>query len=325
MGLMGSCRADAGTTRQGSFFADNWRGKPSTGLCEASVVRIDSSAAENLLRREFEAVAAGESVDASWQHKVEELSKLCEAPGSSRTHIAFLGTAMVAKAVNLQADLLAIKPNHAEGNPNAFSARTLCHTVLVPLSAELGFHIGVTGREPLNNQPYFRMKRLGDGTPVHARARPAFNYMIGLGKELQRIRTHTEAKTALRSFLAVRRGYLPQYPGQKAEDLRISEHSFLAAVAKFVGESSGGGRRAQAAVAELVDISAGEYRVANVRINDPSRHYPGDVAIRSKSDPDEWAQAIEVRDKRPYCNQAVCAPSRNNLLLESRSSPMGFS
>jgi hypothetical protein len=44
----------------------------------------------------------------------------------------------------------------------------LCHSVLVPLSAELGFSLGVTGREPLNNQPYFRMTRLDDGTPVHA-------------------------------------------------------------------------------------------------------------------------------------------------------------
>src|SRR5690606_2457501 len=99
-------------------------------------------------------------------------------------HIAFLATAMLAKAVDRRADLFAIKPTHAPGNLNAFSARTLCHSVIVPLAAELGFSIGVTGREPLNNQPYFRMTRLGDDTPVHPGGRAAFDYMVELVREL---------------------------------------------------------------------------------------------------------------------------------------------
>ena len=48
------------------------------------------------------------------------------------------------------------------------SADSGCHSVLVPAAAELGISLGVTGREPLNNQPYFRMTRLGDNQPVHA-------------------------------------------------------------------------------------------------------------------------------------------------------------
>jgi hypothetical protein len=63
------------------------------------------------------------------------------------------------KSVNRKADLYAIKPTHAADNENAFSARTLCHSVIVPVAAELGISLGVTGREPLNNQPYFRMTR----------------------------------------------------------------------------------------------------------------------------------------------------------------------
>jgi hypothetical protein len=49
-------------------------------------------------------------------------------------------------------------PKHAPGNDNAFSARALAENVLVPLSAELGISLGVTGRQPLNNQPYFRCR-----------------------------------------------------------------------------------------------------------------------------------------------------------------------
>src|SRR5580658_10419921 len=127
-------------------------------------MRIDKPRAAALFRAEAKQAATGK-VDAAWTQKVEKLSQLCEE-GVSKTHIAFLGTEMLAKAMDRRVDLFAIKPDHAPDNPNAFSARTLCHTVLVPLSAELGVSIGVTGREPLNNQPYFRMTRLGDDTPV---------------------------------------------------------------------------------------------------------------------------------------------------------------
>jgi hypothetical protein len=65
-----------------------------------------------------------------------------------------------------------IKPNLARANANAYSARTLCHTVLVPLAAELGFNIGVTGREPLDNQPYLRMTRLGEWRGLEEPKRP---------------------------------------------------------------------------------------------------------------------------------------------------------
>jgi hypothetical protein len=87
-------------------------------------------------------------------------------------------------------------PNLARANANAYSARTLCHTVLVPLAAELGFNIGVTGREPLNNKPYLRMTRLGDDTPVHQGGRAPFLFMLELVEELAsaRLRSSTFAE-----------------------------------------------------------------------------------------------------------------------------------
>jgi hypothetical protein len=117
-------------------------------------MRINKNRAIAVFREEAEYAESGD-LDALWVEKVEEFSRLCEE-SVSKTHIAFLGTAMLAKSVNHEADLFAIKPDHAPDNPLAFSARTLCHGIIVPLSAELGISIGVTGREPLNNQPYFR-------------------------------------------------------------------------------------------------------------------------------------------------------------------------
>ncbi len=137
---------------------------------------IDKTEAERIFRAQW--LRSEENLPASkWQKKIERFSQLCEQ-GRTKTHIAFLGTSLLAKAVDLDVDLYAIKPRHAPNNPQAYSARSLCHTVLVPLSAELGIDIGVTGREPLNNQPYFRMTRLDDGTPIHGSSRAAFEYML---------------------------------------------------------------------------------------------------------------------------------------------------
>jgi hypothetical protein len=249
--------------------------------------------APDVARAVFRAEAEpGLPVNAGWTRKVEELSRLCEVGGSA-THIAFLVTAMLAKSVDGAADLYAIKPTHSDGNQNAFSARTLCHGVIVPLAAELGVNIGVNGREPLNNQPYFRMVRLGDGTPVAARAKPAFDYMTTLVKELQSY-TPARARVALRAFIKVRRRYQTVYATNNGT-LAVTWVTLATAVERLVAENSEGGRRAQAAAAGLFDVFAGADRVESGRINDPSRHYPGDIAVRSAAG--GWEKAIEVRDK----------------------------
>jgi len=257
-------------------------------------MKIDKTAAMAVLKEEAR-LSEKEAVDANWVAKVEKLSQLC-ADGVSKTHIAFLGTVMLAKSMNREADLYAIKPTHAQDNENAFSARTLCHGVLVPVAAELGISIGVTGREPLNNQPYFRMNRLGDDTPVHPGGRAAFDYMLGLVEELSKLRARRDAREALRAFVAVRRRYQTRYATPDGKITITPEH-LAALIATFVKENSEGGRRAQAVVAGLLDVFAGTGRVESGRINDPSRKYPGDICVRIVEDPEEWEKAIEVRDK----------------------------
>lgn len=257
-------------------------------------IRIDKKEAAALVRRAA-TEADREEFDRNWFEKVEMLSQLCEQ-GGSRTHIAFLGTGLIAKAVRLDVDLRAIKPQHAGDNPRAFSARTLCHSVLVPLAAELGISIGVTGREPLNNQPYFRMTRLGDSTPVHAGARAAFDYTVKLIDELENVATQEQARAALAAFIAERRRYQPNYIVPEGETM-IAPGSLPVAIEALVRDASENGRRAQAAVAGLMDAFAGPERVASGRVNDPSRRHPGDVCVRAVTDSEVWEKAFEVRDK----------------------------
>jgi len=255
-------------------------------------MKLSKARAADLLR---ELAEDKQALEPEWARKVEELSRLC-AEGVSKTHIAFLGTVMLAKSLEARADLHAIKPNHAPGNPYAFSARSLCHSVLVPLAAEVGVNIGVTEREPLNNQPYFRRTRLGDDTPVHAGGRAAFDYMMGLVKELQDLPDERSARRALHAFVHVRKRYQPRYEDLDGETA-ITPDKLIAAIVRLVRDNSEQGKRAQAIVAGLMDMFAGPERVESGRINDPSRKHPGDVCVRSKDDPDAWEKAIEVRDK----------------------------
>lgn len=253
-------------------------------------MKIDKEIAKRLVREQ----ASRHDAPAEWIAKVEQLSRLCEE-GISKTHIAFLATAMLAKACDKRVDLYAIKPQHAVNTDGAFSARVLCHSVLVPLSAELGINLGVTGREPLNNQPYFRMTRLDDGTPVHPGGRAAFDYMLELVQELQDS-TEEEATSALGAFITVRRRYQPKYDDHDA-GLTVRPDRLAHLIKRFVVDNSENGKRAQAVAAGLMDVAVGDNRVESGQINDPSRRHPGDVCVRSVTDPDIWEKAMEVRDK----------------------------
>ena len=261
-------------------------------------IRFDKRKAEQIVR----AAAAVDHVDTDWLQRVEKLSELCKA-GGAMTHIAFVGTAMIAKALRVDVDLFAIKPKHAPRNPKAYSARSLCHTVLVPLAADLGFSLGVTGREPLNNQPYFRIRKVGDETPIRERGREAFNFMERLVMELQVLRTTKDAQAALAAYIAARRGHQARYAPPPGE-IAISAEELCQAVRALVRDDSEGGRRAQAVVAGLMDALAGPDRVESDRINDPGRTHPGDVRVRSAAEPGAWEKAFEIRDK-PVSNSDV--------------------
>ena len=257
-------------------------------------IRFDKDEAAALVRGAAADADAGQ-LDPRWLAKVARLSRLCEA-GGSRTHIAFLGTAMLAKALRLDVDLLAIKPSKDRENPGAYSARNLCHQVLVPLAVDLGVSLGVTGREPLNNQPYFRIARLGDDTPVRQSGRAAFDHMRNLVNELQGLRAKEEARAALAAFIAERRQHQARYV-LPAGETPISPEELSEAVRSLVREGAEGGRLAQAVVAGLMDTFASPERVESGRVNDPSRRHPGDVCVRAVDAADVWEKAFEIRDK----------------------------
>lgn len=196
----------------------------------------------------------------------------------------------------MEADVYAVKAN--ADTPGAYSARGLGHGVLVPNAPRLDINLGVTGREPLNNQPYFRIMRVSRDIPIRGNARPALEKVCDILEQLDQVGSEREARAALRAFIHVRRKHSPTYGRLQAVAEGMSADRLAEAIESFVSEKSEGGRRAQAVVAGLMDLFAGRQRVETGRINDPDRHFPGDVGVRTPDGECEWEKVIEVRDKR---------------------------
>ena len=226
-----------------------------------------------------------------WEDHVRRLSRACEhAP---KTHITFLGTVLLAKATDPAVDVFALKVS--AGTPGAYYARNLATAVLVPGAWEFRIHLGVTGREPLNNQPYFRDPVVSRDMTVSAGGREPLGVVCDLLEILSPIESRETLLRALASFIKIRRDYLYEAPPYTPLRPGVTQTDFWQLIRDFVAEDSEGGRRAQAVAAGLLDLVDGPEWVKTGRINDPDRHFSGDVALLR---PDGSPHTVfEVRDK----------------------------
>ena len=251
---------------------------------------IDAKRARAVLFEEAKRAEA-EPGSAAWAARLEELDRLC---GSiARTHIAALGTAILAKAVDANVDVYALK--RTGGGPRAYVARALAKDVLAAHAPELEMDIGVYGREPLNNQPYFREKRIHREMPVKANARAALGYLVDCLDLLDRIETEEKAREVLRTYIRLRRQHFRRPTVAAAADA-VTAEELATRIAAFTKSSSEGGKRAQAAAAGILQAAFGKDRVRTTRVNDPDRTLPGDVGV-VHAEGDGWLQVFEVRDK----------------------------
>lgn len=205
----------------------------------------------------------------------------------SKTYTPALGTVLLARATDARADPLSIK---AEFGSNTYSLRTLGHGVLVPAARELGFSIRNTGREPLNNQPFFRydhmsaIDRVRD-KPGHARFVAGARKIGNLGRD--------ESLAALAAFLRVALEQAQQLESYTIDDDALTLQRVTAVVIDFLSDGADLPRKVQALVAAAFDVTHDDVR--SRRLNDPSRDYPGDVHAFEADLP---ILAVEARAKR---------------------------
>ena len=255
-------------------------------------IKLDYKIARKVL---LEASALAEQGQASsrWNEHIERLSEACRS--TPKTHIAFIGTALLARSTDQRIDVHSL---HARAKPaGAYSARSLAKDVLVPLSRDLRVHLGVTGREPLNNQPYFHNDVVNRQMNVKGNARVALNLVCDLLDELSAIHDRGELLAALAAFIEVRRKYWATAQDYFAPETTFAFADLLKWIDSFVKVDSEGGRRAQAVAAGLMDVVEGDENVETGRVNDPDRHFPGDVAAYSRGKERKVVRVLEVRDK----------------------------
>ncbi|MCX4421082.1 restriction endonuclease, SacI family [Streptomyces mirabilis] len=249
-------------------------------------IRIDKRTAAYVLRAAFTEATEANDLPEYWIHLAQTLREE-EAP---RTYTPALCVALLARACNEAVDPLSIKDVYSD---RTYSHRTLAHGVLVPLSVELGFDLKATGREPLNNQPFFRYDHYSEIERIQRSARP---YFERLQSALQMVDTEGYTRQQAQSALAAVLTVCIEANRKKQRVVSgssIVEASLIAQTEAFVTSGADMPRKLQACVAAALDMTYPE--VASRRLNDPSRDFPGDVhALRNDGSP---LLAVEVRGK----------------------------
>lgn len=265
-------------------------------------VKINRARATQILEEEVELAKALEA-PTPWALKTRAIFEACHDKGhpENLTIVAMLGTGLLAKAADLRADPMAVKSRGTK--PGAHSARSLVQHVLAAHAPRLGIDLGVSGREPLNNQPFFRLVYVDDSPPPVVRRPEAFQLLIEALQAARAFTSTAEARAALRGFLFDRLKEIHTVTFQG--NAKIQDVSSLITLIKaFVEDKAEYGKRAQAVVAGLMDtlVCQGEdanptLRVDVGRIHDPDRHFAGDVGLRHLAEDSSWDRAFEVRAK----------------------------
>ncbi|MFT4188051.1 MAG: restriction endonuclease, SacI family [Aeromicrobium sp.] len=246
-------------------------------------VKIDYVVAEQVLLEALAVAQAGFPLPVEWVSHARTVFAL-----EHKTWTPAFATLLLAKATDERVDALSIKAE--VGNPNAYSLRGLGHKVVVPAALEHDFSIRNTGREPLNNQPFFRYDRIDKIDRV--RHADDFNHFLDIAKRADKL-SSDEAKLALASFLKVALEVNAKAQKIKVEAGGLTSVGARVAVADFLRyDADDRPQRLQAFAAACLDLLFDEVKTR--RINDPSRDVPGDVHAFNDS---KVVLAVEVRGK----------------------------
>jgi hypothetical protein len=233
-------------------------------------ITIKRDRLEFVLEKAVARAESDESLPEIWLNRVDRIS---QSPFG--TYIAALGTALLAKASDGRIDALAIK---SKAGPTAYSMRGVVK-VLATRASDYGYHLGVTGPEPLNNQPWFGSSRVDRITNLHAEAKPFHREVVRYLSDLNRL-SEEQAFEALAAFIRRRMAYATDERTRAGSLKAAGGSSFtdlLEVVETFVWNDAEGGRRGQALVAAALDLAHHEVELA--AINDPRMF---DVTVREK-------------------------------------------
>ncbi len=246
-------------------------------------IKLDYDISREQFKKALDLARSGGALPQRW---LVGTRKVGQSP--SKTFVAMLGTALLAKATDSEVDPFALKTRDF---PTAYSARSLCKDVLVPCAVEAQVHLGTTGREPLNNQPFFRHESVGPDMMVHTSARIHLDYLCECLGAMKRL-SQSQALEALAAFIRVRLKEGAHEVAPLRVERALGVPQLIKQVSGFIAEDPESGKRGQALVAACLDLIFKDVRTT--RVFDPSRHWPGDVVVFDKG---KIALAVEVKQR----------------------------
>jgi hypothetical protein len=188
-----------------------------------------------------------QKLPSEWLHAVQRIE---ECP--SKTYVAALGAAMLAKATNAKVDSLALKQ---EAGPRGYPLRSVAE-FMASQATRYGYHLGATGKWPLNNSPFYRNNnRIDRFTGIKAADRPYYEDFVRYLQDLNRL-DEKKAQLALAAFLRRRVAFARALSKQVATVLTTAGAAYAEVVEiarLFCTEKPEGGKRGQALVAALFD------------------------------------------------------------------------
>lgn len=223
----------------------------------------------------------------------------------SKTYVAALGAALLARSTNDQVDCLTHK---SDQGPRSYQLRKLAEFLARENRGR--YHLGSTSeKNPVNASTLIKSnQRLDEFTHIKSTAKPAYDLFIDC---LTTLNGHSseEALLAFAAYLRLRME-VAQSAEEAARQLLASDEllsleALLKAADFFVREDPEGGKRGQAFVAALLDCLFDDVELQ--KINSP---HPGDVRIVRDGN---VSLAVEVKQV------AVAETTGINLAREARA------
>lgn len=264
---------------------------------------VDYESGARILDRAVLFAQSGKHLPVEWISYARAIFAL-----TAKTWTPAFATMLLAKTIDDQLDAFSLKVDKSD--PRSYSLRGLCHSVIVPAAAEKQFSIRNTGREPINNQPFFRYSRIDELERVRdVRDR---DFFVEVTKKVEEL-SSSQAFEALAAFLYVALEEAERIKRIVVRSEQIDPDGARVAAVDFLRrDAEDRPRRLQAFAAACLDMAFSDVRTR--RINDPSRDFPGDVQV---IDEDEPILTMEVRGKavsQTEVSQFVGAAKRAGFL-----------
>jgi hypothetical protein len=224
-------------------------------------IRLKRADMEVTLERAYQLARQSAPLPPEWLERVKRIE---DAP--SKTYVAALGAALLAKATNAEVDALS---RTVDASDRGYSIRSVGEFMATKTDV-MGFDLGVPGKWPLNNSPFYRNNaRIDRFEHNEPRSKPYYDDLVRYLRELDRLDAN-EATHALAAFLTRRIAYAAMRRERRrvlvatsARLLDVIEISRL-----FVTEDPEGGKRGQAFAAAALDLAHDDVRLRS--INNPN-------------------------------------------------------